>query len=740
MGECLASHMRYGELLARQNWVGCMDPEGLGNEMLDLAWAIKSIKKEIKNFQLILSDVLSDIDWESFHNECNKERDIYIEKTECAIAEEYKPVHAMYNEMALKVMTDKIIPDDVKFGLSLGYKFLFPFITTDENLHSVLAQLEDCIEQTIPEIFLGRVYRQIAEIMKKRDKIKYNDEIQWLSFISHRTKKFLKNNPDIFATRSDKGGHTVIIDVDKYDTEIGKLLDDAVYEKLHNSPLSCLVERESKFMKFFSNNEKTKENEQIMRYKRAFQPKVLHLARFYGLPKVHKKEFKLRPIMSLTNAPSFVTGKIFDYMLKTIFPRSNFHIKDSFELKRFIDKTKIGNDNVLVSFDVISMFTNIPRDLVKDIVLEKSNAFLELFGIGRRVLIHLLDFLLVESTVFTALENIYIQKEGLPMGSCISPTLARIVMDRVMIHLLQMVPEITFIKVFVDDTITAIPLNSVNKALETLNSFNRSIQFTCEMENDNKSIVFLNMTLHRNGRRISTCWYRKGFASGRLLNYMSSHKRTTVIETGINFILTVLALSNEEFFLSNRQNVIDTLRENSFPEIQIISLMNEYYSLMKIRANKRNKGKIFAIYPHAVCESKKVKRILHQYKEEGVVFSDSTRNSRVNHITTRKTEIPKRLKGNMIVISTCACKKKHKIVATQYNQTAKNVIDGIKTTFVRCTRNLHAFRRFKINNGLHYSSQTNILARYIQWKYRGSFLNTRTGRPEYHFAKLLPKK
>lgn len=48
------------------------------------------------------------------------------------------------------------------------------------------------------------------------------------------------------------------------------------------------------------------------------------------------------------------------------------------------------------------------------------------------------------------------------MGSCISPTLARIVMDVVIKDLLKKVPQISFIKVFVDDTIAAMDFELID--------------------------------------------------------------------------------------------------------------------------------------------------------------------------------------------------------------------------------------------------------------------------------------
>lgn len=441
--------------------------------------------------------------------------------------------------------------------------------------------------------------------------------------------------------------------------------------------------------------------------------------------------------MALNGAPGFAMGKIFDIMLNKAFPRSVFHTKDSFEISEFLKNVTLKEGEVLVSFDIVSMFTNIPVDLVWEIVMENSDVFVREYGIGKKILKHILEFLLKECTVFTALEGIYKQKSGLPMGSCISPTLARMVMDRVVAHLLELVPEVNFIRVFVDDTITALPAISVQKALDALNRFNSSIRFTCEREDDNQSINFLNLTLIRENDRIITNWYRKYFASGRLLNFLSSHKYTTIIETGSHFIRTVIQLSDERFFRSNRDRVIETLHDNCFPETLILTLMNENYTLMRGRDSPEKMEGNFYAFPHAICESKRVKRILYERKKDDVIYAESTRNSKINFVRNKKTITPVNLRGNKIIITRCACNKKMKVVATNFNETAQMVIDRLITSFVRCTANLHAFRKFKIHTGLAYGSQTDILARYIQWKFRGKCLNTRTGRPQFHFVKLL---
>lgn len=737
MGSYLAIHRELGFLMARLNWVLCADPDGLSTSFGDLKYGEAKLKRLLAPIVLFLTDVLPVDDMKVLKNEGSCEMNECICDGEILIERDHRPVHAHFNDKALILITDKHVPEDIRFGLSFGWKFLFPYVTSDENIHSVLAQLEDCIEQTIPVMFLSRTYRSVANILKNRSRIQHNDVIQWLCFVSQRTRKFFRENQDIFATKSDKGGHTVVIDLVRYEEEIAKMLNNDVYELLNVSPLLSLIEKEKNFMRFLSTNRKTKDCESMQRYWRGFQPNLLALAKFYGLPKVHKNDFCLRPIMSLTGAPSFATGKVFDRMLRSIFPRTETHIRDSFCLKEFLNGVILKPNDILVSFDVVSMFTSIPRSLVREIIMDKCDLFYEYFGMGRMILERFLDFLLNDSTVFTALDGIYLQKQGLPMGSCISPTLARITMDKVVEHLLARVPEITFIKVFVDDTITAIHRDNVAIALSTLNDFNVNIKFTCEMENDQRSINFLNMTLRRDELSILTNWYRKYFASGRLLNFLSSHKRTTVIETAINFIITVRTLSDESFFHSNRPKVIETLRDNSFPETLIITLMNEHYTLMKVRQTPEEKVGKYFVYPHAVCESRRIKRILHKNKGNNVIFAESTKNTKINSVVTRKTITPRRLKGNTVIVSTCFCKRRHKIIATGFDENASMVIDKMKTTFVKCTRNLHAFRKFKIHKGLAYGSQTRTLAKYIQWKYRNALLSTRTGRPEYYFARLM---
>lgn len=727
-------HNGRGLLQAELNWIECGDPDHFTKNYINKANEISTLNKHIKMMRTNLDLLLTDSQMNDTDTECESFTNISMEKQEIIIEKEHRPPNLGYNMKAIVTRTEKHIPEDILIGLSYGWKFMYPYVNTKENLFRTLSQIEMCIDDSIEPLAQHEAFFRVAQIIARRKQKVYDNTTQWLRFISLRAKRFFTDNEDIFATRSDKGGHTVINDVEKYDQEIATLLNNPCYTITETNPLKELVTKETKLMRFFSTNYKTRH---LVTAK--YEPEIKHLARMYGLPKVHKDNYCLRPITSMHSSPGHASGQIFDEILKDIFPRSHFHIKDSYEMKRFLDTTTISEQDVLVSFDVVSMYTNIPRNLVKTLIMRKAKEFHDKFGMGKKILNETLNFLLSESTYITALDNIYKQTEGLPMGGCISTTLARITMDEVVTHLLSKIPDISFIRVFVDDTIAAMKRESIEIALSVLNNFHPNIDFTHEVEKINRSINFLNLTLIREKNRIITNWYRKYFASGRLLPYFSSHKRTTVMATAQAFIQTVLNLSDPFFFHINKAQIERTLRNNGFPETKIMILMNKYYTYMKPNRRIEKRVKEYRIFPHALCETRKIKRVLHGLKSKNIIYSDSTKNTKINWVTTRKTRIPLAKTGNVIVKSKCLCGRKISITSAGFNETGEIASKRIINTISKCMGTQHAFRKAEYSKGLEYNKQTKYLVKYMKWINKPHNVGI-TGLPNYQFAKLLKNK
>lgn len=745
MAENISLHSHLGVTQAKINWIMSKDVNGKsGNYKQNLLDKIR-MEKRISNLELNIKLLIGDEELNALRNEC----ELALEEAELGeeekIGKEYRPNGLVFIRRAFRNCTKCNIPYDIKMCLSYGWKFLFPHTVSDNNLHRLIAQLDKCVEDSIPELSRMEAFQEIAAVLRKPNLRIENDIIQWLTFTAGRTKRFFERNRHIFATRSDKGGHTVILNLSDYQKEIEKMLnDEECYAKLGQDEkrLIDLIKTESKLIGILERNYKC---EKLVP---CYESNVKNFAAFYGLPKLNKETLTLRPIVAMSGSPGHTLGKIFNEMLKCIFEVEPHHVKDSYHMKEFLDRAIVYENDELVSYDVIAMYTNIPREYAKDLVMSFRNEFLKVFGIGKRILEKILEFLLIDSVIFTAFGQTYIQRKGLPMGGCISPTMARLVMDKVVEHALNSGRRITFIKVFVDDTLAAVKKGDEEAILETLNGFNENMKFTMEKEDKKQSINFLNITIIREENTCKTRWYRKPFASGRLVNFYSAHKRSTVIGTAENFIRTVIQLSDPEFFQKNKEVVIDTLRYNSFPETTIINLMNRIYTYMmpgneineeSLERKEKLNDENYKIFPHAICEAKKIRNIIHRLKYDKVRLADSTKNTKVNFIATKKDPIPWKRRSNLILVSKCSCGQKHKAKCTEFNENGEMLRDRMQTDFETCDELKHAFRKFRVIKGLNYSSQTKFLLKYVKHKFYKSMTDN-TEMPNYYLSKLIKKK
>ncbi|XP_018376444.1 PREDICTED: uncharacterized protein LOC108769756, partial [Trachymyrmex cornetzi] len=128
----------------------------------------------------------------------------------------------------------------------------------------------------------------------------------------------------------------------------------------------------------------------------------------------------------------------------------------------------------------------------------------------------------LDSTFFVFNEQYYQQKFGAPMGSPLSPIIADIVMQDLETEALDILGvPLPFYFRYVDDILTAVPIDSIDHVLTVFNSFHERLQFT--LENGVDKINFLDLTLIKNKDRLEMDWYHKPTFSGRYLNFLSAH-------------------------------------------------------------------------------------------------------------------------------------------------------------------------------------------------------------------------
>ena len=83
-------------------------------------------------------------------------------------------------------------------------------------------------------------------------------------------------------------------------------------------------------------------------------------SRFYGQPKIHKVGVPIRPIVSYSGSPLYNLNKYIANILKTYVKHENNNAKNSTTFSNYIRNVPIEDDEIMVSFDINSLYTNIP--------------------------------------------------------------------------------------------------------------------------------------------------------------------------------------------------------------------------------------------------------------------------------------------------------------------------------------------------------------------------------------------
>ena len=155
---------------------------------------------------------------------------------------------------------------------------------------------------------------------------------------------------------------------------------------------------------------------------------------FYCTLKVHKlrqgegiEQLTLWPIISNIGTATYEVAK---YLARLLSPLAKFEFTVQ-STKQFVDNLHTETLPVnysMISFDVTSLFTNVPLDRTFDIIITGIYGKEEMATqLSRSELIQLLT-LCTKQVPFSFNDEIYIQQDGVAMGSPLGPVLANIFM------------------------------------------------------------------------------------------------------------------------------------------------------------------------------------------------------------------------------------------------------------------------------------------------------------------------
>ncbi|XP_075151062.1 uncharacterized protein LOC142233289 [Haematobia irritans] len=526
-----------------------------------------------------------------YKSRAQKNKATHIKKLQVLKQQQNKQLNIKTNNDWFVNKTEKDIPREVQWILSLGPKHALPHTNTQFPLLQAIAEGEDCI-QTIEsrerqEMARTKLTTLIDDHLRKpklsmRDRYTANTVVQ--------TRKYLKDNDDILILTSDKGGKTVAMDKMEYNLKMKEIVHDmCTYKRLKVDPTSRLQTKNNKLVdKLFNLNIISMQEKNKLTSRTAIAPRI------YGLPKIHKEGTPLRPICSSVNSPSYNLCKYIVNILKNITEDSKYNVKDSIAFKSKVNDMPIQDDEVLISFDVVSLFPSIPINLAIQTIERKWTKIEQYTGIPKDIFKDLIIFCIKDTRYFKFEDRVYEQLKGMPMGSPASPIIADIIMEELLDDVFKKTTKPRVVTKYVDDIFAIIKRSDVEETLNALNSYNRQIQFTKEEELDQK-LPYLDTIVHRQGNQLKLNWYQKPTASGRLLNFYSNHNKRIIINTATNFIIRVLSISDPGFHLENEEKIRKILTNNDFPKRTIQNLINKVKSKQMNNKNENNE-KVMKIY------------------------------------------------------------------------------------------------------------------------------------------------
>ncbi|UYV70297.1 hypothetical protein LAZ67_7002451 [Cordylochernes scorpioides] len=236
--------------------------------------------------------------------------------------------------------------------------------------------------------------------------------------------KSLKAQHDILITKSDKGSQVVVLRTQDYKQKMTDILADP--NTFHEISPNQVKDIANSYETALRSLKRTKgiTSDQFL----TFTSNISGVPYIYGLPKTHKPDIPLRPIVAYHLSPAFLLAKYLCTLLKPLVSSHNIHsVKDPTDFISRLRNIPRSDCRAMSTFDVTSLFLCLPHSLIieglKQLLLSSTFPTKE-----QQVILDLFNICLVLNTLeFHG--SFFIQTRSSPMGSPLSTIAAEIVMS-----------------------------------------------------------------------------------------------------------------------------------------------------------------------------------------------------------------------------------------------------------------------------------------------------------------------
>ena len=377
----------------------------------------------------------------------------------------------------------------------------------------------------------------------------------------------LARNEDVVVKRSDKCKGLVLLNTDDYVSKMQNITQH--YEEVPKNPTPKI---EATTKRVIHDTLDGKLGEKIVRN---ILPQCSRTAELYGLPKDHKADIPLRPIVSACDDPVDKLTWVLERVITQLLPFVPAHLKNT---TQFLDKVKekypqgFEPGTILFSVDVVNLYGNIPVEegiQACMTMLREHEAHVDTFGMTLEDIERLLKHCLTQNFVRFG-SKYFRQRTGIAMGSRVAPPLAITFMhtlESVFLGSSRAQPSL-YLR-YIDDVfgVWQHGLPSLLEYFELLNSVHPSIKFTLEHTADTGTLSFLDTLIKvTETGQYTTELFIKPMSANVILHFNSAQPISVKRATVRSQYLRALRLSSPGDSTVRSLEKIDRLfRHNGYP-------------------------------------------------------------------------------------------------------------------------------------------------------------------------------
>ena len=334
----------------------------------------------------------------------------------------------------------------------------------------------------------------------------------------------------------------MVMSRDRYIAEgYRQLRDTSVYKRVPRSVCTDVIKEVSDILSRLQT--KSVITEDMASYA---EPSDSKPARFYLLPKVHKKGCPGRPVVSGSGSPTEGLSEIVDHFIQPLVPKVPSYIRDTSD---FLVKLRalgpIPPGSILCTIDVTALYPSIPHTdgLANLETALKENSVPEetISGICE------MTELVLKRNVFEFNSEFFIQTSGTAIGTKLAPSYANLflsIFERNLLNQCAVKPSIWLR--FIDDVfmIWTEGEDKLKEFLSYINTVHPAIQFTHEYSSQSVNFLDVSVTLEHDGS-VTTDLYTKPTDTHQFLHMDSCHPNHTKKAIAFSQAIRILRICSD---------------------------------------------------------------------------------------------------------------------------------------------------------------------------------------------------